>query len=284
MLVSVIMAFAGNRVDADDRDGRPRFPASQTDEMCRRVARLVTALEPRLVVGAAAAGADLLVLEAAMACGVRIDVVLPAPVNEFRERSVADRGSAWTAVFDRVVTEASERDEHSLVEHREPANAAGYEAGNRHLLDEALRQAEPDEAVVALAIRPPATASRPSITDDFVAAARSRNLLVVDLDPGVPAINASRVAVRAGPERDWLVVPVLEDADLEWQRSDTSDHAVDAVDLGALGGGIVELSAPARPAEDHDVVVAITRLSAAVARATPSLAPRLASAIDSRQE
>ncbi len=63
--------------------------------------RLVTflrELRPRLVATAAAAGADVLVLEAALETGTAVSVVLPFPRALFRGSSVADRGEAcWPA-------------------------------------------------------------------------------------------------------------------------------------------------------------------------------------------
>jgi hypothetical protein len=87
--------YAGNRVDAADRGGPSRFPESQVPFVRERLARLVEALRPRVVVSAAAAGADLLLLEEALAVkGLAVHVVLPFAAPRFRETSVADRGDA----------------------------------------------------------------------------------------------------------------------------------------------------------------------------------------------
>ena len=283
MLVPVIVGFAGNRVDADDRDGRPRFPASQTDAMRRRLTRLVSALEPRLVVGAAAAGADLLVLETAMACGVAIDVVLPSGVTEFPERSVADRGSPWTEAFDRVVTEASTRDRAWLIEHREPADQAGYQAGNRHLLDEAVRQADPHEAVIALAIRPPTTAAaRASPTTSSPRRTPGSCSSWISIRACQPA---TRRKSSCGPGRNTTGSSSRSSKTLTSGGRDATatDHRGRGDRPPRIGGGMLELPDSARPADEHEVVVEINRLSSAVARATPSLAVRLASATDGGQ-
>jgi hypothetical protein len=73
--------------------------------MAERLRRLVTQSQPSAVVGAAACGADLLVLEAALALRARrgrpdVEVILPTPLHTFRLDSVEE---PWRHRFDAVV-------------------------------------------------------------------------------------------------------------------------------------------------------------------------------------
>jgi hypothetical protein len=89
----MILVHAGNRVDGPERTGPPRFPESQVAFVQKRLARLLDALRPRIVVSAAAAGADLLLLELALATeGGAVLIVLPFAATAFRVASVADGG------------------------------------------------------------------------------------------------------------------------------------------------------------------------------------------------
>jgi len=85
------IVHAGNRIDAPDR-AVPRFPAGNVEWFERRLRRFLGELRPTGVVSAAAAGADLLMLDVANELGIRIEIVLPLPIDEF----VARAGSGST--------------------------------------------------------------------------------------------------------------------------------------------------------------------------------------------
>src|SRR5215470_2933788 len=72
----VIVVFGGVQVDRPGTD-RPRFPESQVEDVSARVRVLLSVLRPRLLVGAAASGADLVVLTEALSLGLTPHVVLP---------------------------------------------------------------------------------------------------------------------------------------------------------------------------------------------------------------
>lgn len=61
------------------------------------------AIGPGFVFGALAAGADIVIAELAVARGAGLHVVLPAPIDLFREESVARFGAHWTERFDRLI-------------------------------------------------------------------------------------------------------------------------------------------------------------------------------------
>lgn len=85
----MIVAYAGRRPSEDG------FPEAREAEVKKRIARLLAGLQPRLIVGSAAAGADLLMLEGGLTAGAEGRVVLAGSPNTFRESSVADKGEAW---------------------------------------------------------------------------------------------------------------------------------------------------------------------------------------------
>src|SRR5262249_41788527 len=110
--IPVVIAFSGHMVDAPNRP-RPRFPAE---------------IEPQVAsaIAAAAGGADILFLEAVLARGGQVNVVIPGPVERYREESVSAEGS-WRARFDRIL----EHEHVELVDRRGPAgDASSFEYAN----------------------------------------------------------------------------------------------------------------------------------------------------------
>jgi len=107
----MILAYAGRRVDAAADAGTPstdqRFPLGNVVRVAREVERVLGELKPSTVVGSAACGADLLVLEAAGRLGLRRRIVLPFDRAAFRASSVTDRPGDWGARFDLVIDEVS---------------------------------------------------------------------------------------------------------------------------------------------------------------------------------
>ena len=112
----MIVTFAGNRVDGPGRP-EPRFPTQNVEAVGRRVEAFLTAEQPDLVVGAAASGADLLVLREARQLGIPLHVVLPLSIERFRAKSVEDQGQEWVDLFDRMVLTAEGLTVHDLSQH-----------------------------------------------------------------------------------------------------------------------------------------------------------------------
>ena len=131
ILPSVIVVYGGAQVDAQDRS-QPRF-RRRTSMPSRIGTRRLGALRPRLVVGAAASGADLLVLAAARAEGIPAHIVLPFAMPRFLETSVATRGAAWEQRFTELVAGADVEvlDEHEDDDVYRRTNAALVARGPR---------------------------------------------------------------------------------------------------------------------------------------------------------
>ena len=244
----MLVVHAGNRVDAEGGRTPARFPPEQVPVVRARLGRLLKHMRPLVVVSAAAAGSDLLVLEEALGLGIAVHVVLPAPRDDFRERSVADRGPAWLAAFDRVLhAVVSQGERCRLIEHDLPDTVEGYRQGNQKLLDHA-RALRGRGRTLAVAVRPRSRTGSPTVTDDFVERATNQGVTWIDLDPGIrpedqlsafvamPFGSKPRGAGKVDCDQIFgrLIVPALEDADLSWQRAD------EEVDTGLIHVGMIE--------------------------------------------
>lgn len=114
----MIVVHTGHRVDVPDR-ATGLFPVERDGSVYRRLYLLMMELRPRLVVTAAAGGADLLMLRVAEDLFIPRLVALPLPVADFVQRSVADQGDRWVEAFAHslscaetvVTTDLSEHDD-----------------------------------------------------------------------------------------------------------------------------------------------------------------------------
>ena len=104
----VLVVHAGNRIDGPDR-ARARFPSDRELAVADRLGELLDVLAPEGVVTSAAAGADLLMVEAAEKRHVPVHLVLPFPRARFRAVSVEDQGRRWVSAFEHAVERADRR-------------------------------------------------------------------------------------------------------------------------------------------------------------------------------
>ncbi|WP_298234931.1 hypothetical protein [uncultured Azohydromonas sp.] len=98
-----VLLFSGHMVDAPDR-AEPRFPPQKVVAAARRIAEVLDGLQagPQdLALCQAAAGGDLLFLEACEQRGVRCEVLLPFEEPEFIRRSIEPvaGGRQWLARY-----------------------------------------------------------------------------------------------------------------------------------------------------------------------------------------
>ena len=253
----MIVVFGGVQVDRPDTD-RPRFPESQVKDTSARVRALLSMLQPRLLVGAAASGADLVVLTEALAVGLEPRVVLPFPVEKFLQTSVESRGPDWVSRYQRVIDQVTAGP--GAVEILDEADDDGvYVRTNGRLLERARQLKNAGEEIVVLLLRPAGGDGR-SVTDDLGARAELDGLLVLDLDCLRRAADrpTAFVAMPYGKKTDPVTgieidcdlvfsrvyVPVLEDLDYRWRRSDRE------TDTGIVHIAMIEAVA------NSDVVIA----------------------------
>jgi hypothetical protein len=250
----MFIVHTGNRIDEPDRDP-PRFPADHASDVGRRLEILFAALRPEGLVSAAAAGADLLALEAAAAVGVPTTIALPLTRDEFRRRSVEDQGGDWVVRYETALARAD-----AVVEHDLSDRDDWYLVGNEVILDEAAHRSRGGDVVV-VAVR----AGARSASDDLVERAAARGWAAIDVDPSVdPPSRPLAVVVRpVDVDSDPACIAALVDLDLDW------------ADMAVTGPGPVEIDPAAA------VVVAATAEAAAavaagavdVARAEPRQPP-----------
>lgn len=238
----MILIYAGSQPDSEGR-AEARFPQATEDDIKDRIRGLLQDLKPRLVFGALAAGADIIIAEAAREEGIPFRALLPFDADTFRETSVSNSGTRWTQRYDRLIAEA---DVECL---DEEVQDSAYVDHNAAMLDAATRIAEDEgERLWCLLIRPaPDSATTGSVTDDMASRAEGRGLLTLDINP--LAVRARTFVVMPyGTKFDPLLRrdincdsvfrrvyrPLLEDLDLDWNRADL------ATDSGIIHVGMID--------------------------------------------
>jgi class 3 adenylate cyclase len=117
-----VAAFTGHMLDAPGRSP-PRFPAALEDVVARALDARIEASNIGFAYCSAACGGDLLFIEALLARGAEVHVVLPFEREDFVATSVAFAGEQWTARFDRALARVA---------------SVGYGVRERHLGDDSL--------------------------------------------------------------------------------------------------------------------------------------------------
>lgn len=219
----MIVAYAGRRAES--------LPTDAEDVVATRVRRLITALAPSAVVGPAADGGDLIVLEAALKRPDPpvVHIVLPTSLAEFRAASVEE---SWRARHDRVLQRVPQVG--GAVESLGlPDGEDAYRKANTRVLDKALSLARNHERVVALVL---ATPGEGAMVADFIERAELQGISVLRIDPAVDLNSrphcfiAMPFGTKYDPQRkltldcnllyDKVVVPALEHAQLRFRRAD----------------------------------------------------------------
>jgi len=108
------------------------------EEIRPLIAAAFDEIEPGFVFGALAAGADILIAEAALERGAQLHVVLPTSVHLFREVSVAPYGAHWAQRFDRLIEAADAVD---AMEGIGALSGAAVALGDEIAMGLAIRQA-----------------------------------------------------------------------------------------------------------------------------------------------
>jgi hypothetical protein len=172
----VILVFAGRRPGSD------AFPAENISAVDEQARRLVAALGPRLAIGSGAAGADLIVADAALETGAGVEVLLAGSRERFRAESVDDKGAPWPDRFDRLlsnravtVTEVPRLDDAD----------ASYRAVTAAIAERAKQFAEAGEAVTLLALGSPRE-GRVDHTEELVALAKAGGWRILRIDTARP--------------------------------------------------------------------------------------------------
>jgi hypothetical protein len=140
--------FTGHMIDKKEREV-PRFPASK--ELKIRAAILKQLIkekgkETKLLKGiaGAACGGDILFHELCEEIGIKTEIYLAFPVEEFKKRSVSFAGPTWEFRFDRLINK--------LPVHVLPHNIQNniWAATNSWMLDESFKNQEKNMTLIAL--------------------------------------------------------------------------------------------------------------------------------------
>ncbi|MEM7405788.1 MAG: hypothetical protein AAF458_10885 [Pseudomonadota bacterium] len=134
------LAYSGHLTDSPDRS-RARLPEARVGDLRSVVRSGLKRLAPDVVIGSAARGVDLLILEAAMALGITAEIVLPFTKEVFRALSVEQPTVPdWSNRFDAALEYASTV--HLLSGASTCAEAVSFELANRVILGRLAKLAE----------------------------------------------------------------------------------------------------------------------------------------------
>jgi class 3 adenylate cyclase/tetratricopeptide (TPR) repeat protein len=122
-----LVVFSGHMMDAPDRR-TPRFPAAKEGEIKQLLEKQLAAMNAGIGFSSAASGSDILFLEAMLARGGTIHLVLPWPAEEFVKTSVEIAGGDWSERFEKVLAKAASI--RILGELYMPGSATGFEYCN----------------------------------------------------------------------------------------------------------------------------------------------------------
>ena len=123
-----LVVFSGHMMDAPDRRS-PRVPPSKEAEIKDLLEKQLAAMNAGIGFASAASGSDILFLEAMLARGGTIHLVLPWPAEEFVKTSVAIAGDeTWVERFHKVLDRAASI--RVLGELYMPGSATGFEYCN----------------------------------------------------------------------------------------------------------------------------------------------------------
>jgi hypothetical protein len=203
----VIVLYAGRRPGSDP------FPDANVDFVGDQIRQLLAGLRPRLVVGSAAAGADLLTLEAAEGLGIPARAIVVGDRDAFGADSVADKGARWRRSYDHQLDRLHVEELPTLESSEE-----SYRAVTRRIAEHGEELAKEGEAIVVLAVSMP----RDGVdhTEELVQHGTAPGRLVLRIDPALRRDDMPRafVAMPFGakpyPDRGWRRF----DADLSYQR------------------------------------------------------------------
>jgi hypothetical protein len=254
----VIVLYAGRRSGTDE------FPESNVDFVGEQITQLLAGLRPRRVIGSAAAGADLLALEAAEALGIAADAIIVGDRDAFRAASVSDKGAAWERRYEHQLSRIGAE---QLPPHDVPKE--GWRAVTRRIVERGEQLAESGEALVVLAVSAPRTTV--DHTEELAQGGTRPGRLVLRIDPAKRCADMPRAfvampfGVKPYPERGWrrfdanvsyhrVMLPALIDGGYRPIRADTDalleiiDHTmlreinsadVMLVDLAMLGASVM---------------------------------------------
>src|SRR5262245_9629124 len=175
-----VAVFSGHRTDLAGRD-RSRFPASAAPVVADAIRAHLVGSGIGVGYSSAAAGGDILFLEALKSIGGRTHVVLPCNREQFIAESVLPCGAEWVPRFHRAIESATEvltaSEEHLSI------GSVGFAYANQLLYGLALSRAEQFGVKLHRIAVWDGSAGSPAGTGDVVAMWRSEGHSVQVIDP-----------------------------------------------------------------------------------------------------
>lgn len=101
-----VVLFSGPQIDLPDSAARC-FPEELADRVAAQIASQLERMGAEIGYACAAPGADLLFIEAMLARGAEINIVLPCTVEDFITHWVRPAGARWETLFHRVLAQAA---------------------------------------------------------------------------------------------------------------------------------------------------------------------------------
>mgnify|MGYP005990412303 CR=1 FL=1 len=116
----------------------------ETDETTlQEISAIIAREKPGFGYGALAAGADILIAEALHSAGAELHIILPYPVDRFRELSVAPFGKHWITRFNKLIKAAATLDVLTeLPDEEERTLAVAVELADLVAIGQCVRNAE----------------------------------------------------------------------------------------------------------------------------------------------
>lgn len=198
----MIVAYAGRRPSEDE------FPEAYKDNVGDLLDQLLVGLQPRMAVGSAAAGSDLLALQGAVKAGARAHVVLPGGRDDFRASSVVDRDGEWGVRYDALL--ASDSVIENPLDLDPGGDDATYRAATERIWSVANAERDVGEGLIVVVVAGSRAEGVTDHTEELAARQQAEGGLLIRIDPTAAPDEQPRgfVAMPFGTKRwhdmDWL--------------------------------------------------------------------------------
>jgi hypothetical protein len=178
--MATIVALAGRRIDPPSAE-TTRFPARNIERVGRDIYQELKKQSARWLVSSAAAGADLLGVNAAINLGITPRIVLSPSVQEFARMSVEDRGPYWIQEFKKAIS-ATAPDNISCIA-AQPDMEDTFRSVNERILSDAIALSLSESAeLVCFAVWDRVRRGKDDFSADFVERAAGRGLPVIHIN------------------------------------------------------------------------------------------------------
>jgi class 3 adenylate cyclase len=204
--VPPVLDYTGHMIDAPGR-AQARFEASMEGAVRDDILARLEKIRPAAAYGSAACGADILCLECVRELGGELHIILPFPVEHFRETSVDMTGvRRWSERFDKLLEDANEV---LVISERPPAgNTSIYEYANLIITGLArLRSQMLDTQLQGLAVWDGVESGDPGGTSSVVSLWRQVDVPIDCISIGGSVAVADLATTGNGSHPDSIAVP-----------------------------------------------------------------------------